>query len=219
MSTKSRIVRPDSMGCAASRPSAWGGEASEQGSDDPRHPALPRLLVRARIGGDAGQQRVAVLVPLAAGIVMTEHGGGAARLVDDAEREIALGQAVQCFRDMGGRLIFVDDAAKAVDSREVLAPLLVPAPDLHLFPGEVVAGEVELQPRIARVAALGAAPDDLDERLERLIGRLLVAADIDDLDIVAERLEVIGIGGVAVAGMELDEAVERDDRLIVFLRF
>ncbi len=71
---------------------------------------------------------------------------------------------------------------------------------------------------IASSTLIGEAAHHLVERLQRLLGHLLVAADIGDLDVVAERLEVIGVGGVAIAGMELDETVGGDDRLVVFLR-
>ena len=49
-------------------------------------------------------------------------------------------------------------------------------------------------------------------------GRALVAADIGDLLVVAQRLQVVGVGNVAMAGMELDEAVERDDGVVVLVR-
>ena len=44
-----------------------------------------------------------------------------------------------------------------------------------------------------------------------------VAADIGDTLVGAQRLQVIGVGDVAVAGVHLDEAVEAGDRLIVFV--
>ena len=64
---------------------------------------------------------------------------------------------------------------------------------------------------------IGEAPHHLAQRGQGLLRRLLVAADILDLDVVVERLQVIGIGDVAVAGMELDEAVGGDDRFIEFV--
>ena len=79
----------------------------------------------------------------------------------------------------------------------------------------MVAGEVELQLGVARVFAVGEAADDVVERTQRQLGRFLVAADIDDLHVVADRLQVIRVGDVAVARMQLDEAVGGDDRIVV----
>src|SRR6266699_2229329 len=109
----------------ASRRSAVSGRcrrnrALEYRADDAGDPALGRTLVGGA-GGDAGEQRIAVLVPFAAGVIVAEHGGRAARLVDDAEREIGFGQPVQRLGNMRRRLEIVDDAAEAVDCREILA--------------------------------------------------------------------------------------------------
>ena len=68
------------------------------------------------------------------------------------------------------------------------------------------------------VAGIGRVREAVDHLLQggqRLLGRLLVAAHILDLLVVAERLQIIGVGGVLVAGMQIDEMVERADGLVV----
>src|SRR6185312_1359399 len=62
--------------------------------------ADPGTLVLGRLAAARFHQRVGVLVPLAVGEVMAEHGSGGLRLVDDAERHIGLGQALQRLLDM-----------------------------------------------------------------------------------------------------------------------
>src|SRR5471030_24553 len=104
----------------------------EHRADDARDPALRWRLI-GTAGGDTGEQRIAVLVPLAAGIVVAEHGGRGTGLLDDAERQIWFGQPMQRLGHVGRRLVAVDDAAEAVDSREILALPLVIAADGHLL--------------------------------------------------------------------------------------
>src|SRR5882724_4912716 len=206
MRTTSRIDRFSSI--AARR------RASQHTSEDGVEPGA---FLPHRLQVLAGQQIVAVLVPVAAGVVVAEHGRGGLRLVLDADRQVALGQALERLRNVGRGLVELDDAAEAVDGGEVLLALEVEAADLHFLAGEVVAGEVELQRRIARVVGVGEAGDDVVEGIERLLGVLLVAADVDDLLVIADGLEIVGIGDALVAGMEVDEAAERDERIVVLV--
>src|SRR5476649_2875732 len=50
----------------------------------------------------AGENEVAVGVPIAAREVVTEHGGGLLGLALDAQRHVRLDQPVQCLRHVGG---------------------------------------------------------------------------------------------------------------------
>src|SRR5262245_43934359 len=146
MRTTSRIDRVSSI--AAGRP------ASE-------HRAEPGAVLPHRLEVGVGQEVVAVLIPVAAGIVVAEHGGGVLRLVLDAERQVALGEPLQRLRHVGGGLVELDHAAEAVDGRQILLALEVEAADLHLLAGEVVAGEVELEGGVARIVGVGEAGDDV----------------------------------------------------------
>jgi hypothetical protein len=75
----------------------------------------------------------------------------------------------------------------------------------------VVAGEVDLQLGVARVLRGREALHHLLEGLQRPLGELLVAADVDDLLVVAEPLQVVGVVDVRVRRVELDEPVEGVD--------
>ncbi len=75
-----------------------------------------------------------------------------------------------------------------------------------------------LSREVTGVRALGEALHHLGQRVECLLGDGLVAADIGDLLVVAERLQIVGVGDVLVARMELNEPVERDQRVVVLVR-
>ena len=166
---------------------------------------------------DSRQEHVAVRVPRAARVVVAEHRGGGLGLLGHAEREVGFDQPEHRLGHVGGRLVVLDDRAEAVDRGQVLAFLQIEAADFHMLAGQVVARQVELQRRIARIAGLGEAADDLLKSQEGKPGHLLVAADVGDLLVVADRPQVMGVGDVLVTRMELDEAVERVDRLVVFV--
>ena len=116
---------------------------------------------------------------------------------------------------MARGLIFLDHAAEAVDGREILQPVLVPAPDLHILAGEMVAGEIDLEGGVAGIGRVREAVDHLLQGGQRLLRRLLVAAHILDLLVVAQRLQIIGVGGVLVAGMQIEEMVDGADGLVI----
>src|SRR3546814_20311626 len=69
---------------------------------------------------------------------------------------------------------------------EILAAVLVEAADLHVLAGQMGGREVDLELGVARVLAVREAAHQLLERVQRLGGHLLVAADVDDLLVVAE---------------------------------
>ena len=58
------------------------------------------------------QKRIAVLIPLAVGEIVTEHGGGGLRLRHDAEREVGFRQPVQRLLDVAGGLVVVTTILK-----------------------------------------------------------------------------------------------------------
>ena len=80
----------------------------------------------------------------------------------------------------------------------------------------MVAGEVELQLGIARVFGVGKPAHDVVERVERRLGHLLVPADIGDLHVIANGLEIIRVSDVAMARMQLNEALGRKHGVVVF---
>ena len=85
--------------------------------------------------------------------------------------------------------------------------LEVVAADLHLLAGEMVEGEVELQDRGAGVFGIRVALDHLAQGLQRLEGQALVAADGVDLVVIAEREQVLRIGCIVVARVEVEESL------------
>ena len=76
---------------------------------------------------------------------------------------------------------------------------------------------VEAQDRVLGVFAVGVALDHQAQRLQRLEGDTLVAADLVDLVVIAERDEVLRIGGIFLAGVEVEVALRRDQRILVIL--
>jgi hypothetical protein len=65
--------------------------------------------------------------------------------------------------------------------------------------------------------ALGIALDHLAQRLQRLKGDALVAADLVDLVVVAQGQKVLRIGRIFLAGVEIEIALRRDARVLVIL--
>jgi len=102
----------------------YGCEAADQLSK----PALPSLGRRTA----AGHQPIGFLIPAAAWVVVAEHGRILLGLLDEAERQVALDEALQRFGDMRRRLVIVDDALETVYRRQILGTVQVIAADLHL---------------------------------------------------------------------------------------
>src|SRR6266851_1219594 len=191
-------------------------ETSMQGrSEQAEEPAA--ILVR-RPGTFTGHQEVAVLIPVAAREIVAQHRRRLLGLALHAERQVSLDQAMQRLGHVGGGLVALDHDAIAVDRPDILLVLLVVAADRHLLAGEMVDGELDLEARVAGIGRFGETLDDFGQGVERLLGDALVAADVGDLLVEAQRLQIVGVGNVAVPGMELDEPVERDDGLVVLVR-
>ncbi|EGY01112.1 hypothetical protein AZA_90600 [Nitrospirillum viridazoti Y2] len=157
------------------------------------------------------------MVPVAARVVVAQHGGGLARLIQHAQRQVDLHQAVQGLRHVAGALVLIHHLAETLHGGQVQAHALVIAPDVHLLTRQMVAGQVDLQLGVAGVRAGGEAADDLFQGLQRLHGRGLVAPHVGDLLIIAEALQVIGVGDVGVARVQADEAVQRADGLFILV--
>jgi len=82
----------------------------------------------------------------------------------------------------------------------------------------VIVDQVDLEPRVGGIARVGIAPHHFVHRIERKPGDLLVAADVADLLVIAQADQVIGIGGIAVAGVDRQEPLRRLGRLGVIPR-
>ena len=67
---------------------------------------------------------------------------------------------------------------EAVDGGEERSAALIEAADRHLLAGEVIAGQVDLQARIAGVGRAGKAGDDFLQRIERLACQRLIALHV-----------------------------------------
>src|SRR5262249_15356745 len=89
------------------------------------------------------QVGVAVLVPAAARIVVAEHRRRLPRLVTQAQDQVDLGQPVQRLGDVVGGLVVVHNTLEPPDRRLVQVLALVPATDLHLLAGQMVAAEID----------------------------------------------------------------------------
>ena len=81
----------------------------------------------------------------------------------------------------------------------------------------MILGEVDLQGGVAGIFGVG---ETLHHVLQRHQGALrlgLVAADIHDLLIERDRLEIEGIGDFLAAGMQRDILVGGGDRVVIFV--
>src|SRR5579862_2045013 len=116
----------------------WG--PSENAADQASEPAFLRRDV-------AADQRVGILVPMTARIVVAENSGVFLGLLGKAERQIALDETLQSFGHVRRRLVIVDDPLEAVHRRQIFALLQIVAADFHLLAGEMVVREVEFQLR------------------------------------------------------------------------
>jgi hypothetical protein len=141
----------------------------------------------------ADHQEVAVLGPLAAREIESQHGGILLGFALHADRQIALDETMERRWQVRGRLVAFDHDAIAVDRADILLARLVVAAYGHLLAGKMVDGELDLAARFARVRRAGEALDDFRQSFERLLRHALVAADVGDLLVVAKRLQIVGI--------------------------
>jgi hypothetical protein len=149
---------------------------------------------------------------------MPQHGGRRLGLTHQAERQIGFGQAMQGLRHVAGGLVFFDDVAETADGRVLLPLPQVIAADFHLLASEMVIGQVDFKRRVARIGRIGEPPRHFAQRIQRLLGHPLVTPHIGDLLVIAKPLHVVGVGDVLAAGMELDEPIQGNDRIVVLQR-
>ena len=135
----------------------------------------------------------------------------------NAQRQAGFGQPVERFGRMAGGFIGVDHVLETDLRGNPLARPFVVAADFHFLARQVIAHEVDLEPGVGSVIAVGEPAVDLVQRGQRLVGDPLVALDVADLLVIAERDEVERIGCVLVARVNLQESLRRLDRLVVIL--
>ncbi len=189
------------------------------GLTDLERPADPGALVLVGLEAARLHQGIGVLVPAAVREIVAEHGGGGLRLVDDAERHVGLGQAHQRLLDVPRRLIARHHDLEAVDGGRVVLALHIPAPDVHLLAGELVARHLDLALGGDRVLRIGILAHHLFERLHRLVGALLVTRDLRDLVVVGRADEELRIGHVGTARMQSHVAPRGIDAIVVHAGF
>ena len=66
---------------------------------------------------------------------------------------------MQRFGCMAGGVELVDHGAKPDNRRQIQALALIETPDLHFLAGEVIAGQIDLQPGIGGIIGVGIAAD------------------------------------------------------------
>ena len=81
----------------------------------------------------------------------------------------------------------------------------------------MVDGQVDLEGRVAGIFRVGEPLHDVLERDQRRLGIGLVAADIDDLLVERDRLQIEGIGDLVAARMQRDIGVGGRDRVGIFV--
>src|SRR5215472_17811981 len=179
----------------------WETTESSSSKETAEVAGKPTFLWYAGAAGPR-DEAIAVLIPLATRVVVTENCGIGLCLGGEAKRQIAFDKALQRLGHMRRRLIIVDDAFEPVHSSQILAALKIVAADLHFLTGQMIASKIEFELGVACVLAVGKTTHYVIERLQGLVRYLLIAADIGDLDIVGNRLQIIGISNVAVTGMQ-----------------
>src|SRR5215471_14826763 len=195
-----------------------GGAAAGRSEQTSKIASEPAALGHARVFG-SGDQSVAVLVPLATGIIVAKDGGVCFGFVVEAERQVTLDKPFQRLGHMCRRLIIVDDTFEAVHRSQVLTPLQVVSTDFHFLSGEMITSEIKLELGVSGISAVGKSADDIIEGLEGLLGDFLIATNISDLNIVGDRFQIISIGDVTMSGMQLNEPISIDNRLSVICGF
>ncbi len=100
----------------------------------------------------------------------------------------------------------------------VIAAQIVAA-NLHFLARQMVKGEVEFQDRRAGIFAVGVAFDHGAQGLQRLEGQPLIATHFIDLVIIAQRQEILRIGGIIFGGIEINEPLRGGAAVGVVLIF
>ena len=83
---------------------------------------------------------------------MAEDGGGRLGFGDDAERHIAFGETIECFRRLRRVLVFGDDLLEAIDASEIRTAIELVTADLHFLAGQMIARQNSLFAGILRIS-------------------------------------------------------------------
>ena len=81
----------------------------------------------------------------------------------------------------------------------------------------MIKGEIEFQDRGIGILTVRIPLDHLAQRLQRLKGQPLIAPDLVDLIVIAERQKILRIGRILVGRVEIDEALCSGTALLVIL--
>ena len=101
------------------------------------------------------------------------------------QRQIRLYQTVQRLGGVGGCLEILDHDAEAVDRRGIVFATQIIAPYFHFLTRQMVKRQIEFQHGRPRIFAVWIILDHTTQRLQRLKGQPLVAANFVDLVIIA----------------------------------
>ena len=93
-----------------------------------------------------------------------------------------------------------------------MAAFQIVAADLHFLAGKVVEGQVDFQLGVTGEIAIGIAADNLAQRLQRLLGLRLVAADTDDVVVIGLRDQMLGVGRILVGRIQVEITPRRRPR-------
>src|SRR5258707_3202168 len=171
--------------------------------------------ILARLDATGFYKIIGVLIPLAVGKIVPEHGSGGLSLADDADRHIGLGEPGQRFLDMPRGLVAGDHGLEAVDGGGVVALFHVIAADVHFLAGELVARAFQLGLGGGGIFRGRIFADHLFQRRDRLLGAALVAGNIRNLVVMRCRNQVLRVSRIGAAGMQRDVTGRRTDAVVV----
>src|SRR5215467_6560886 len=160
-------------------------------------------------------QRISVLVPAAFGEVVAEHGSRSLRLLDDPERQIDLREPQEGFLDVTRPLVARHHHLEAIDGAYVIVRVLQLTPNIHFLAGQLIARNLDLALGGDGIFGLGIFADHLFERLDRLVGALLVAGDFRHLIEIGRADEELRVGGIGASRMQRDVAAGRIDAVVI----
>ena len=165
------------------------------------------------------QETEAVLIKRAGLVIVTKDRGSGLRLISEAKRKIGLNQPVQRFCGVGCGLEILHHNLEPVDGSRIILALKVIAPDLHFLASQMIEGQIELHHRRLGIFAVRILLDHGAQRLQRLEGQALIAANLVNLIVIGQRHKILGIGCIFIAGIEVEIALRGDPRLFVFFGF
>src|SRR5271166_2844313 len=194
-----------------------GATAPSRSEQTPEVAREPTWLGEVWVGGP-GDESIAILIPLAPRKVVAEDCGIGLCLITETECQVAFDKTFQRLGNMRRRLKIVDNTFEAVHRGQVLTAVKIITTDLHFLTGEMISGKIKFKLGITRIFAVRKTTHHIIERLQGLLCNLLVAANIANLDIIGDRLQIIGVSNVTVTRMQLDDTIRSDDRLAIISR-